>query len=239
MKLDMIWKRVACLLVALILIPQFIYSGEKSAYNAYVEGSVWEITSVIDDRLHVVRDEKDYFDGTRVLNGHTYLDMYSTGSLWNTKGEELDSSFSSVRPEEPIYQGAVRTEDGKVYFVPPNYEKEFLLFDFNLKESEETEVYPFLHPYENGEPDPVRIRCVRSTEFIVGNDVVKILEVGDMRYQSDVWLNTWICGLGSAVGPLENLYAWYCGGGGTVNRITVNGKEVYRYSPAEYKHLMK
>ncbi|MBR5038503.1 MAG: leucine-rich repeat domain-containing protein, partial [Prevotella sp.] len=114
--------------------------------------------------------------------------------------------------------GFFREEDRKVYYLEPNSTKEILLFDYSLKVGDTYETYTY---DEYDEKKKVTYKVLSVNDYTEGPKArleVYDKESGNMITQSRylrMWTvcstdngiyKTWIEGVGSLGGPLENLY---------------------------------
>lgn len=132
--------------------------------------------------------------------GKTYMRMYRTE-------DDLTVVYDA---------GLLREEDRKVYFFDADTQKEFLMFDYSLKEGDTYDTYsydeqkmvtykvlsvgdytegPEVTRYEHDEKaDTMKTQCRYLRKWTVS------------RTDDDSFHKTWIEGIGSIEGPLANLY---------------------------------
>ena len=181
-------------------IKENIESGIEVAYLPFVEeGKRW----------HVVRSDFDsgcHFE-TYVLmneeivkNGKTYMKMYRTEDI-------LSVDYDA---------GLFREEGCKVYYYDSDMQKEYLMFDFSLKEGDTYETY------SSDEQKMMTYKVLSVGDYTEGPEIVSYdynqtadTIVTQHRYlrqwtvcreDNESIQKTWIEGVGSLEGPLANLY---------------------------------
>jgi len=109
-----------------------------------------------------------YFEGDSVFNGKTYKKVFSCN----------DTLHKNIK-----YEGLIREQDEKTYFIPFNFETEYLLYDFSLEEG---------MIFETQE-----IQLYVKVSFVNINGVqkkqIQLTSLNDHNYICD----TWIEGIGS------------------------------------------
>lgn len=219
--------RLLC--IAGIIILEMICAGESSAQyiNAYQPGTVWEFDGLSDADPGVRLAARCFFDGEIFSGDQSYMMMY-------------EESWDVAKPAAlyKSYQGAVRFEDGRVYYLPAGYCKEFLIFDFNIKEGDEITVYPGIWGYYDGAvPNAVTVECVSEAVESDYASEYSVLRVKELVEGFDPGTNEWIKGIGSKSGPLDNLYSLSGGGCLSLNKVTVNGQVIYDVGSSEVRDL--
>ena len=187
---------IACVLASVAMVAQ---EGQTD-YIPFVEmGKQW----------HVVRSgfSRGYhFDQYTLMNeevkknGKTYVEMCRTE-------DDLTVVYDA---------GLLREEDRKVYFFNSDTQKEFLMFDYSLKEGDTYETYSF------DEQKMVKYEVRSVEDYTEGPEVTlhRHDEIADTmntqhrylrkwtvsRTDDDSFQKTWIEGVGSLEGPFANLY---------------------------------
>jgi len=125
-----------------------------------------------------------YFDGDSIVANNSYKKVFSCE----------DKLHENIK-----YEGLIREQDKKTYFIPANSETEYLLYDFSLEEGMTFEAYINLSSQET------RLLEVKNSDMVEINGVLKKrLQIG---YYSPFWnndyiLDTWIEDIGSLGGIL-------------------------------------
>ena len=112
--------------------------------------------------------------------------------------------------------GFFREEDRKVYYLEPNSTKENLLFDYSLKAGDTYETYSYdeeqmvtykvlsVNDYTEGPKARLEVYDKESGNMIIQSRYLRKWTV--CRTDNNDIQKTWIEGIGSLGGPLENLY---------------------------------
>lgn len=219
--------RVLCM--AIIIIVEMICADESSAQyiNAYQSGTVWEFDGLSDADPGVRLASRCFFDGEISSGDQSYMMMYKES--WDVANPAAHSKS---------YQGAVRFEDGRVYYLPAGYCKEFLIFAFNIKEGDEIIVYPGIWGYYDGAvPNAVTVECVSEAVESDYASEYSVLRVKELVEGYDPGINEWIKGIGSKAGPLDNLYSLSGGGSLSLCKVTLNGQVIYDVGSSEVRDL--
>lgn len=186
---------IACVLTSIMM------SAQESSYFDYVpfvkDGKQW----------HVVRSEFDrgnhfkryMFTNEEVTKGgKTYMKMYRTE-------DDLAVVYDA---------GLLREENRKVYFFDNDTQKEYLMFDYSLKEGDSYETYSY------DEQKAVTYKVLSVDDYTEGPEVIHYTQETDSmraeyrylrkwtvcRADDNFLQKTWIEGVGSLEGPLGNLY---------------------------------
>ena len=171
---------------------------EPSDYIPFVEeGKQWHMVST--SLTQYMLSDYILVNEEVVKNGKTYLRMYS-------RKDDMTSIHN---------MGLFREEDRKVYFLHPDKQEEFLIFDYSLKIGDTYETYSYdeqkMVSYKVMSIDD----CLTEPEIIhYDYDQAADSMITHRRYlrkwtvcRTDNDLEkTWIEGIGSFSGPLENLY---------------------------------
>jgi len=186
---------LACVLASLTMTAQ----ENPKDYVPFVEtGKQWQV-------VRTTMGESSHFDQYMmnkevVLSGKTYMKMSHTE---DGKAEEHDA-------------GLLREEDRKVYFFDADMKKEFLLFDYSLKAGDTYETYS----YEEQKTVTYQVMSVDNCTACPGvisynyNETTDSMDIRQRyllkwtvrRTDNEGFQKTWIEGVGSLEGPLENLY---------------------------------
>ena len=179
-------------------------SKPQNDYIPFVkDGKQWHV-------VRTAKGESSHFEQYMmneevVLNGKTYMKMSRT---------EDDKAV--------IYdEGLLREENRKVYFYDTDMQKEFLLFDYSLKEGDKYETYS----YEDQKM--VTYEVLQVSDYTIGPKVISyeydvagdstVIQYRPLRHwlvkraDSQGWclfgnILEWLEGVGSLQGPLANRY---------------------------------
>ena len=197
----------------------YVQPSEVEKYQAVYKGPVYPLpddTANTDyipfvkdgKQWHVIRSEFGqgyHFEQYRLSNeevakdGKTYMKMYWTEDLLAV-----------------VYDaGLLREEDRKVYFFDNDTQKEYLMFDYSLKAGDTYETYSF------DEQKTVTYNVLSVGDCLEGPKIVRhnynqaadsmdihqrYLQKWTVRRTDNGLEKTWIEGVGSLEGPLDNLY---------------------------------
>ncbi|MDR2690729.1 MAG: T9SS type A sorting domain-containing protein [Dysgonamonadaceae bacterium] len=149
-----------------------------------------------------------YFDGDSIVTGYSYKKVFSCE----------DKLYENIK-----YEGLIREQDKKTYFIPANSETEYLLYDFSLEEG-----MTFEHPI--GLSQETRLLEVKKSDRIEINGVKKKrLQITDYSY--DYVIDTWIEDVGSLGGIL-----YPCLGLGLDGSIHTLLLDYYQNNELKYSH---
>lgn len=188
------------------------------AINAYQEGAVWEYEGMLDSDPGVSFESKCYFDGIMTMDDKEYLQLY----------EEVKIHAAGFQDSKD-YVGALRCDNGKVFYLPEGCSKEYLLFDFNMQVGDEVTVYPgdWGGYKQHKEPTPYIVKC---TARHMGTTLAGEYEMMETTTVMDGMpeVNEWIVGIGSTISPITNIYATLGGLSGELVKVTVGDDVVYK-----------
>lgn len=190
--------------------------------NAYQQGTIWEYDLYPDSDPLIVYVSRCFFDGEISVGGQSYLKLYEEV----TENNSPDSMFKE-------YLGGIRCEDGRIFYLPPEYNRDFLIFDFNLHEGDIISIYPGIWGYYNEEvPAQRTIQCIKEDVMSLGGMTYPVLEVKEIDAGYKAGINKWIKGIGTNSGLLTNLYTEMGGSGMYLRKVTVNGEVIYETASA-------
>ncbi|MCL2596773.1 MAG: hypothetical protein FWD66_03760 [Paludibacter sp.] len=179
-------------MIPVLLIVMAIFSGckEKEEIPAQQNNTIvndnssWAVLGHVVCPDCPVFTEYIYFDGDSTLEGTTYKKVF----LCN------DKLHDNIK-----YQGLIREEDKKTYFIPANSETEYLLYDFSLEEG-------MIFTYMEISAFPVSL-YVKNINFVEINGVqLKQIQFTKQPPYDDVVRATWI----EKIGSLDGLF-YPCG----------------------------
>lgn len=125
-----------------------------------------------------------YIGGDSAISGQTYQKLSTPYVIFNSSGSCVQEHFAG-------YKGAIRQDipNKKVYFIPPMFSSEYLLYDFNMTTGDTVE--GFITSFT--EPDTV----IAIDSILVGDNFRK-------RWLINDWYEIYyIEGIGSTYGLLE------------------------------------
>jgi len=178
----------------LILVSFIVFAGVFSACespplvektNTIVnDNSSWATLNVVVCPECPVWTQYVYFDGNSSVAGNSYKKVFSCDDKLH---------------ENTKYEGLMREQDKKTYFIPANSKKEYLLYDFSLEEGMSFEyITPQVIPEHE---HPVSL-YVKSVSFVEINGVqlkqIQLAEVSVPDYGAVC--ATWIENIGSLDG---------------------------------------
>jgi len=150
---------------------------------------------------------KYYFiDGDSIVGNTAYKKLYY---------------YKDEQHAERFYEGLMRKDESKWYFVPQGKNQEYLMYDFNI-----TEGSTFEGKYVQ-EEDTYKyyVRQVDNTN-ILGKDVKRIRFSYSATDDSNT--DTWYGNIGSTKGLLNTIYAQNSGADKVLLCVRKNGKIIYK-----------
>jgi len=159
----------------------FILQANAQTNNNTIvnDGSSWSVLSRGSADGTYLCTDYYYFDGDSIIGEHSYKKMFSCN-------DRLHENCS--------YQGLLREENQRTYFVYPASETEYLFYDFSL---EEGMIFEFIHLF--GEYTYTDMLYVQEVGFVEINGTQK------KRIQFSEG-DTWIEGIGHLQGILYPMY---------------------------------
>ncbi len=136
-----------------------------------------------------VKTQYVYFDGDSIIGINSYKKVFSCD----------DSLHKNIK-----YEGLIREEEKKTYFIPANSDTEYLLYDFSLEEGMNFEYGYFWTR------DPSVTLYVNSVDSIeINGSMRKRIELSLYGRVIDVWVEE----IGSLSGVLYPCYSAFLSGG--------------------------
>ena len=206
----------------------YVLSSEMEKFQAIYKGPVYPLPEVQEDsdylpfveegkEWHVVRSEANqgyHFDKYMLPQNATLIDD-ETGKTYYIMYKSEDDK------EESNIVGIFREEDRKVYYIESNPQtyimpKENLLFDYSLKAGDTYETYSYdeekmvtykvlsVDDYTEGPQVRLKKYDEKTGNMITHSRYLRKWTV--CRTDDNSIQKTWIEGVGSLEGPLENLY---------------------------------
>ena len=173
-------------------IDSFVSYGSQDNYRPMVEdGKVWKAgntQTILDNSVQVV--DYYYFDGDTIINGKTCKQM------WCQRYVNPDNADYSALTQTPSLSkvGAWYEEDKKVYVCREGTQGMEMLYNFSL-EANDTLILNDFQPYYIVGP--------KQTGGLKG---FKGLYRDIMLCGQDIYITTWLEGVGGIDGPLRNVY---------------------------------
>ncbi len=195
--------------------------------NAYSSGTVWECSVVYgtDPRANEHLKEVWYVSGKEEVDGREYLRLYCQ----MTSQSYLAYLKQSIRNGKEVpdvkaftkYYGGIRTEGGKVFYFPSDACREYLIYDFAANPGDTLEVFAANHGCQE-----TRITVLRKSPTKFDGIDNMLLYTLSPNGSSDA--EEWLSGIGSTIGPLDNINGgWFGGSGSKLVKVTMCGKTVY------------
>jgi hypothetical protein len=193
------------------------YAGSEMSQNAYrpmiEEGKVWKVGStqtILDNSVQVV--DYYYFDGDTIIGGKTCKKMMCQRFV----SPDFSDEYGYWTPKSPLSKvGAWYEEDKKVYFCYEGTLGMYMLYDFSL-EANDTLILRDYQPYYTVGP--------KQTGGLNGfKGVYKDI----MICGQDIYITTWLEGVGGIDGPLRNVYPETAGDPQFLMSCTVGDEVIY------------
>ena len=125
-----------------------------------------------------------YFDGDSIVAGNSYKKVFSC----------IDKLHESIN-----YEGLIREQNQKTYFIPNSFETEYLIYDFSLEIG-----MTFEYPLYPGLPETVLLE-VKNIDMVEIHGVLK-KRLLITHASTDNIVDTWIENVGSLEGILHPSY---------------------------------
>lgn len=162
---------------------QEVYSSIYHAYHPFIEdGKIWRV------------------DGFSLRPEHTTTDYYFSldEAMYVFDGREYSKMCSRTGHEEETIVGFFREEDQRVYLYDEKAKREYLIYDFTLKEGDRFE--PEYGDYYNCE-------VMKVGTINVNGENLKTITFEANSHRSDAAVRMeveWIEGVGLSTGPIEH-----------------------------------
>ena len=154
-----------------------------------------------------------YFEGDSIVAGNTYKKVFSCNG-------ELHENIT--------YEGLIREEDKKIYFLAKSLENEHLLYDFSLEEGMTFEY----SSYMDTELPPVSLYVKTSDMIEINGYPRKRLQLSFPQSEDGWIIDTWIEGIGSLSGILQPCYCLFQNGAVTELLCHYKNDELIYKNPA-------
>jgi len=154
-------------------------TGNNTIVNDH---SAWSVLSTVVCPECPVSTQYIYFDGDSTVAAHSYKKVFSCN-------DKLHENIN--------YEGLIREQDQKTYFIPVNSKKEYLFYDFSLKEGM---TFKYIEPEVMPEYERTVSFYVKKVGFIEINGVQKKQIQLTASPPNDYLYATWIENIGSLAG---------------------------------------
>lgn len=164
-----------------------LLNAQNTSHTIVNENCIWNIVSLqVEDETGIVNiprhTTKMFFQGDSIVNSISYKKVFYC--------------FDDELCQTVCFEGLIREENQKTYFVFPNETREFLLYDFS---SELGDIIKFdIHGISIEEPEEFRTFSyqVHNIDYIYINDNLK-KKVELTQPQSDIVVDIWVENFGS------------------------------------------
>ena len=197
----------------------YVQPSEVEKFKAVYKGPVYPLPDDTDDSdyLPFVEEGKEWHV-VRSTSGpdHVYeVDFYLPSGIEEIYGNNYYKMKVSIK--NTVFETyLLREEDRKIYIFDDDTQKEYLVFDYSLKEGDTYETYSYeeqkmvtykvlsVGDYTEGP----QVKCYRNDEQANnGTTQYRYLRKWTVcRTDNEMLQKTWIEGVGSLEGPLANLY---------------------------------
>jgi len=180
------------------------------------DNSSWAILSHVVYPTSLVRTEYVYFDGDSTIGKIAYKKVFSCD----------DRLHENIK-----YEGLIREQENKTYFISANTETERMLYNFSLEEGMNFE-------YWDSKMQKPKILHVKSVDFVKINGFHKKRIQITTNSNAEWILDTWVEEIGSLSGILYPCYGAF--GNGVVRHLLCyfqNNELIYKnanYSECYY-----
>jgi hypothetical protein len=178
-------KITGSLLLYLIISQTQTIAGQTNGNTIVLPNSSWSVLKyrLLPHPYTSVSTQYIYFDGDSIAAGKTYKKVFSCDDKLH---------------ENTTYEGLIREQDKKTFFIRENFETEYLLYDFSLEEGTNFE-------YQS------TIRYVKKVDFVEINGIQKKrIQLTSPPPYDDRVDAIWIEGIGSLTGlfsPCSGMHA--------------------------------
>lgn len=210
-------KKLILILIIIISLPL-----SAIAQNYFKDGTKWVTqTNGTHNPTPTFTLETTTIEGDTIVNGHNALKMFTSN--------DTDKSFKLM--------AVIRTDGDKVYFRNRQDNDEwYLLYDFGLTVGQGCYVYSMLYPDNATDlPKKTYIKCTELKNDSQYNGWGTMIVEEYETESCDVFLGTgtWIKGLASIKGVIENNMFDMDGRGSQLLEASSNGQVIYRKSTSE------
>jgi hypothetical protein len=166
-------------------IEEIALTGQATGNTIVLPNSSWSVLRYGLFFQPWVSTQYIYFDEDSIVTGKTYKKVFSCD-------DELHENIK--------YEGLIREQDKKTYFIGKNSETEYLLYDFSLEEGANFE-YQEQGSQIPGYEFPSIILYVKKVDFVEISGVQKKrIQLTSLPPDDDIVRATWIESIGSLTG---------------------------------------
>ena len=172
-------------------------NGQTNSNTLIVPGSSWSVLYYGLGTYNIpccVSTQYIYFDGDSIVADKTYKKVFSCN-------DELHENIT--------YEGLIREQDKKTWFLYKGFENESLLYDFSLEEGVEFEYASYMDP----ELTTVSLYVKTCDMIEINGSPKKRLQISSPQSEDDGIIDTWLEGIGSLSGILQPCYRLFLDGG--------------------------
>ena len=172
-------------------------NGQTNSNTLIVPGSSWSVLYYGLGTYNIpccVSTQYIYFDGDSIVADKTYKKVFSCN-------DELHENIT--------YEGLIREQDKKTWFLSKGFENESLLYDFSLEEGVEFEYASYMDP----ELTTVSLYVKTCDMIEINGSPKKRLQISSPQSEDDGIIDTWLEGIGSLSGILQPCYRLFLDGG--------------------------
>jgi hypothetical protein len=181
----MMKKIISCLLLFIITSQTQTIAGQTNDNTIVLPNNSWSVLRYGLSQQPWVSTQYIYFDGDSTVADKTYQKVFSYD-------DELHENIK--------YEGLIREQDKKTYFIRENSETEYLLYDFSLEEGTNFEYREPRIQIPVYDDTPI-ILYVKKVDFVEINGIqTKRIQLTSPPPDDGVVCATWIEGVGSLTG---------------------------------------
>lgn len=179
----------------------------------FKDGTKWEVSYTSTSTEHINPSISTFsLEGATTVDGVRALQLFETSDNSTSTGTLISY---------------IREEQGKVWFWHDYTKQWLLLYDFNLKEGESSQVYRFFDMKYQYNPSAYKFKCVK-TETINGFEYMHLEQyLPDSDINGCIDEGTWIKGLGSVDGIVNNVFG-LDGGASKLLEVSYKGASIYK-----------
>lgn len=172
-------------------------NGQTNSNTLIIPNSSWSVLYYGLGTYNIpccVSTQYIYFDGDSIVADKTYKKVFSCN-------DELHENIT--------YEGLIREQDKKTFFLSGGLENEYLLYDFSLEEGMTFEYSSHMNP----ELTAVSLYVKTGDTIEINGYPRKRLQLSSSQPEDDWIIDTWIEGVGSLSGILQPCYRLFADGG--------------------------
>jgi len=218
-------RKVTATTLCIIMVGLFLVVGCKKDDGG--KGNNSNLATIVNDNSSWAVLTFSWYAGDTLWCVYTEYVYFAGDSIVAEKSYKKVFSCDDKLHENIKYEGLIREQNKKTYFIPVNSETEYLLYDFSLEEGMSFEY--------NGGPISKTL-YVSSVDFVEVNGSIKkriqIKEHPSAEYEID---DTWIEEIGSLYGILYPCIRLFSGGAGKELLCHYQNGELIYKNPAYFE----